>query len=259
MFNVRHIWCRHLDNQTMNTLKPCLKKNDRVYMAAQLGVGIFGAFPFSTTEASLVDTLVKSMLKGMKVLKDNGIIHGNVTPKTLYVMSEKSGYAVVGDLGSAIRGERSMDMTLAQSRKRHLCAPELFETNEDVFGNGDYDARADMWSLGASIMASFGPLPIAKGVPISRESNTVLQAHIKQFGNRRPELKSLSNILLNLTHFDPKDRWSPDRALEECISGGTRTANEKKRSGESAGVGSAGDGPASGGSAGQAATRVRTS
>ena len=188
---------------------------DRVYIAFQLGYSTFAGFPFGTVESGVVKQLIRSVFKGLVSLKESRVIHGAITPHALVVVSRDMPYAIISGMAQAHQGRRSTNLALSTSSLKHFAAPELFRHNWEVFVHGQgYEGSADTWSLCVAIMASLGPLPIQAGIPITKETNAVLQRHILDWGNQNPTYEDLASVLHAGTNYYPRYRYEPEHMLE---------------------------------------------
>ena len=192
-------------------------------MYFELGRARFNTFDLAHENPELVIKLLASTLRGLCHLAAKGIVHGNITPGALLVMTTNPPYAVVTNLLNA-QGVVSRDTTMSTSDRKHFCAPETWGHNVGVYRGGSFDLRADLWSWAVSILACLEPLPIVEGEAITEETNDVLQDHIRGLGRRRPEYQMLSEVRIGCTKYNPRLRYLPQHALMMP----TFTSNKRK-------------------------------
>jgi len=150
--------------------------------------------------------LVRSLLKGIQYLHENGICHRNLKPENLLLKnSQDASSVVIADLGMATRSEGST--LTARCGTSSYMAPEVIQQLP-------YDTQADMWSLGVIVYYVItGNLPFDD---VSRRA--LFQKIIKcQYSFHPVEWlgisKAAKRFISNLLHADPEVRLDPQEAL----------------------------------------------
>ena len=168
----------------------------------------FTTFPFATSAPDLIIKLIKSLMRGFMGMMEKGIIHGNITPENLQVVSIDNPQAIITNMGNAVAGRTSTQNSVANGYWKHTCAPELFAENAKLYQNGEFTSKADMWSLGISILIAIDRLPpsLREGRAINELWNMHLQRYIWQLPQRKPQYNVVALLLKNLTKFEPEYR-----------------------------------------------------
>ena len=108
--------------------------------------------------------LFHQVLQGLAHLHQNGVIHRDIKPENIFI--DQAGTARIGDFGLARPGQSSSK----QSSSKGYVAPELTASiGTSVYvapevkssGGGNYNEKADMYSLGVCLFEMSHPLPTA--------------------------------------------------------------------------------------------------
>ena len=145
-----------------------------------------------------------------------GIMHRDIRPKNMLIMSVKPPQASLCDYGKAIEAANSTVATIGP-----ICtlAPEVWTVSTD----GPYTAKIDMWAYGYAIAEILG-YSVAKypGLDGYRTNNPritrnrhiaildMLHAHCNTVTEDEPLVDLVSKLLV----WEPEGRWSADQALE---------------------------------------------
>ncbi len=118
------------------------------------------AYPKGLKDQSLIATILKEALQGLKYLHQNNQIHRDI----------KAGNILIGSDGSVKISDFGVAAKLKEGKKRNTfigspcwMAPEVLEQNQK---NG-YDSKVDIWSLGITA------LEMAHGKPPNSELTTM--------------------------------------------------------------------------------------
>lgn len=118
---------------------------------------------------SILDKLVKDIIKGVGHLHEEGIIHRDLKPGNILVSKNKRGVytAKITDFGISKDTLSSDDITKSHTElvgTPHYMAPE--QIYQKRFGlDGRISSRTDLWAIGVMIYKVFtGKLPFANGV-----------------------------------------------------------------------------------------------
>lgn len=93
--------------------------------------------------------LLKEPLEGLKILHAMGIIHRDIRPKNMLVVSYDPPRAALCDYGKAIEAKEATDTRIGPV---HTLAPEVWTTAE----SGPYTANIDTWAYGYAIAEILG-------------------------------------------------------------------------------------------------------
>jgi serine/threonine protein kinase len=156
--------------------------------------------------------------RAVQVLHDHGVLHRDVTPANLLVDHQPDGSqrVVVTDLGMAKAMAEMSGLTLA-------AGTPAFMAPEQAGGMGGFDARADVYSLGAVVYAL-----LSGGPPFTGSTLTAVLARSESL---EPELLAaklrgpaeLDDVLLRALSHDPVGRPATARELATALD---RVADE---------------------------------
>ena len=158
--------------------------------------------------------ILKEPLEGLSAVHAMGIMHRNVRPSNMLIMSIEPAQAMICDYGKAIEAENSVDTKIGPN---YTLAPEIWTSNTD----GPYTDKVDTWAYGLAIAEILG-CSVRKhpGVPgdnnprITRERYAAILGMLHDHGEKTPENRPLVDLTSKLLTWLPRDRWSPDQALE---------------------------------------------
>lgn len=150
--------------------------------------------------------------RAVQVLHDHGVLHRDVTPANLLVdhQSDGSQRVVVTDLGMAKAMAEMSGLTLA-------AGTPAFMAPEQAGGLGGFDARADVYSLGAVVYALLSGKPPFTG--------STLTAVLARSESLEPDLLAaaldgpadLDDVLLRALSHDPVGRPASARELATAL------------------------------------------
>ncbi|KAL0538254.1 hypothetical protein IC582_027265 [Cucumis melo] len=147
--------------------------------------------------------LMRQLASGLKVLQEKHLIHRDLKPQNL-LLSSKEGIPLlkIGDFGFA----RSLaNQALADT----LCGSPLYMAPE-IMNNQKYDAKADLWSVGAILFQLLtGKLPFTGSHPAQLFKNITESTELKFPKGALEELHPDSvNLCRSLLRQNPVERLS---------------------------------------------------
>ncbi|MHC4914355.1 MAG: serine/threonine-protein kinase [Planctomycetota bacterium] len=187
--------------------------------------------------------LVRQVAEGLRHAHEHGLIHRDVKPENVLVDSR--GTAKLCDLGLA-RATGPDDSSLTQTGTA-LGTPNYISP-EQARGEGDVDARTDIYSLGASLFHLIAGRPPYEG----KTSAVVLSKHLKdpvpQLVRAVPSAgHNISAVVAKCMQKSPGDRYGSVAELTEdldlVLAGrppkavGLRTLGQRTRARAAAGTG----------------------
>jgi eukaryotic-like serine/threonine-protein kinase len=150
--------------------------------------------------------------RAVQVLHDHGVLHRDVTPANLLIDHQPDGSqrVVVTDLGMAKAMAELSGLTLA-------AGTPAFMAPEQAGGFGGFDARADVYSLGAVVYALLSGKPPFTG--------STLTAVLARSESLEPDLLAatldgpaeLDDVLLRALSHDPVGRPASARELAAAL------------------------------------------
>lgn len=164
---------------------------------------------------------LREPLEGIRTMHEMGIMHRDIRPKNMLIISSVPPRATLCDYGKAKQGHSSRTTTIGPIP---TCAPEVWE----VAKRGPYDAKIDMWAYGFVIaqILVFG-LPEAKSREFFHANYRITPLRLVellqllQFECRakREEDGPLIDLVFKLLVWKPELRWSAEQALEHACWG----------------------------------------
>ncbi len=121
-------------------------------------------------EDEALDVMIQ-IAKALEHAHDRGLIHRDVKPKN--IMLTKDGTAKLADMGLARQAD---DVAAAEAEKGRAFGTPYYISPEQIRGVTDVDARADIYSLGATLYHMLaGKVPFEAATPTA-----IMQKHLKQ-------------------------------------------------------------------------------
>ncbi|KAL7959630.1 kinase-like protein [Trichoderma compactum] len=164
----------------------------------------FETAPWQDIRPSMKLALFRRALEGLRNLHAAGIMHRDINPSNLLVLSLQPAAAAISDFGMAKVGlgdsEKSLGLVTYQ-------APE-------VATQRTYTNSIDIFSLALSILASFDgckwPGPLS-----DHEHYSTMLDHLARLETRMPD--GLATLLSAMLSWDPSNRPSAETALADAI------------------------------------------
>ena len=162
---------------------------------------------------------LREPLEGIRTLHDMGIMHRDIRPKNMLIVSIEPPRAALCDYGKAIEAEKDSTTRIGPIS---TLAPEVWT----IPRTGPYTAKIDMWAYGYAIAEIFGysawKYPGGDHPRSSDPEITVgrLAAIHRMLGTHCASVtedRALVDLAEKLLVWDPARRWSAAQALEhEC-------------------------------------------
>ena len=154
-------------------------------------------------EESTIWEWIIQLLKGLKYLHDNKIMHRDIKCANIFLM--KNGLLKIGDLNVSKIAKSNMART--QTGTPFYLAPEIWK---DL----PYDYKCDIWSVGCIIYELCTSRPPFRGTSLKELGRNVLNGYylpISEFSN------DIKDIIAKMLIVDPKRRASTDELLNSDI------------------------------------------
>ena len=135
------------------------------------------------------------LLKGIKYLHDNKIMHRDLKSANIFLM--KNGLLKLGDLNVSKIAKYGMART--QTGTPYYCSPEIWEEKP-------YDYKSDIWSLGCIIYELCSLMPPFRGTSIKGLKENVLNGYFLPIPGIYS--KELQNLIEKMLVIDPSHRSS---------------------------------------------------
>ena len=156
-------------------------------------------------EESTIWEWIIQLLKGLKYLHDNKILHRDIKCANIFLM--KNGLLKIGDLNVSKIAKSNMDMARTRTGTPFYLAPEIWK---DL----PYDYKCDIWSVGCIIYELCTSRPPFRGTSLKELRRNVLNGYylpISEFSN------DIKDIIAKMLIVDPKRRASTDELLNSDI------------------------------------------
>lgn len=160
--------------------------------------------------------LLREPLEGIRILHTMSVMHHDIGPKNILIISVNPPQASLCDYSKAIKAASSTVTTIGPI---HILAPKVWTISTD----GPYTAKIDMWAYGYAITEILGysvtRYPGLDGYHINNPQITrnrhmaileMLRAHCYKITEDEPLVDLLSKLLV----WEPEGRWSAEQALE---------------------------------------------
>lgn len=152
-------------------------------------------------QESTIWSVLIQVLKGMKYLHLNNIIHRDLKSANLFLM--KDGTVKIGDLNVSKLTEKGMART--QIGTPYYASPEIW--NDKL-----YNAKTDIWSIGCIIYEMCQLQPPFKGTSLPELANNIMKGVYSPIS--RQYSKDLSNVIKKMLQLDVDSRPSCDDLLQ---------------------------------------------
>jgi len=154
-------------------------------------------------EESTIWEWIIQLLKGLKYLHDNKIMHRDIKCANIFLM--KNGLLKIGDLNVSKIAKSNMART--QTGTPFYLAPEIWK---DL----PYDYKCDIWSVGCIIYELCTSRPPFRGTSLKELGRNVLNGYYLPISGFSNDIK---DIIAKMLIVDPKRRASTDELLNSDI------------------------------------------
>ena len=162
---------------------------------------------------------LREPLEGIRNLHSMGIMHRDIRPRNMLIVSAEPAQASLCDYGKAIEAESSTVTTIGPIP---TLAPEVWTVSTD----GPYTMKIDTWAYGYAIAEILGystqkyPGPngfYGNNDAITRDRHSTILEMLRAHCSMASEDELLVDLVRKLLEWDPEKRWSASQALEhEC-------------------------------------------
>ncbi|MEW4529625.1 MAG: serine/threonine protein kinase [Maioricimonas sp. JB045] len=168
--------------------------------------------------ASRVIFLLRQVCSALREAHASGLIHRDLKPGNIFA-AERGGlydFAKLLDFGLVKSTDAGGDMTL--SREGVVVGSPQYAAPETTIGDGPIDARADIYSLGATAYYMLTGRPVFEG----DRALKVVFAHVNQSPERPSRYvdipDDLEEIVLKCLSKQPDDRYASAADLEDALA-----------------------------------------
>ena len=156
-------------------------------------------------EESTIWEWIIQLLKGLKYLHDNKIMHRDLKCANIFLM--KNGLLKIGDLNVSKIIKNNYALARTQTGTPFYLAPEIWK---DL----PYDNKCDVWSVGCIIYELCTSRPPFRGTSLKELGRNVLNGYYLPINGFSNDIK---NIIAQMLIVDPKRRASADELLNSDI------------------------------------------
>ncbi|KAF6230750.1 hypothetical protein HO133_000009 [Letharia lupina] len=149
---------------------------------------------------------LKEPLEGLKTLHAMGIMHRDIRPKNMLIMSNDPPRAALCDYGKAVEAKTSKVTTIGPI---YTLAPEVWTVARD----GPYTAKIDTWAYGYAIAEVLG-YKAREFSKITQDQLASILRTLRASYVRGTDGEPLVDLVSKLLIWRPQDRWSAEQALE---------------------------------------------
>lgn len=187
------------------------RRVDEAYLVYKpLAANTFGHLITSGTNMEGRLLFSKQILQGIGYLHSIGVMHRDIKPTNLMIVSYHPPRAIVTDFGHAIFGNTSRD-----HYKGTLCylAPEVWDLKHNKPDVPAYDNKVDIWAYAVSTYQLLCYRPWWWGDEITLDCSNEAETHLARMNNEHltPEVKTILRLMLSR---NPRIRISAADALE---------------------------------------------
>jgi serine/threonine protein kinase len=180
-------------------------------------------------------SIMRQVVAGVEAAHDEGILHRDLKPANIFLMQQKrkvtgdDGFVKVGDFGLAkiVNPDRS-DLTSASGpASRGIIGTPEYMAPEQMQPDGQLDARADIYALGAIAYNMLGGRPPFTGNITQLIAQKLTQAPPSLSSLRSDVNDELDAAIMKALEKDPQDRpmtaseWFEGFAAAAAIDSGT--------------------------------------
>ncbi|ROW09239.1 hypothetical protein VPNG_05894 [Cytospora leucostoma] len=192
-------WCEHGHSP------PCLQTTSEVedvHLLMPYARYDFNNAPWPEVPMATRLALFRQVLEGLRNLHAAGIMHRDISPKNLLILSLRTPKAGICDFGKSKRGTSGVNKALGPPQ---YTAPEVWRQRE-------YSNAIDIFSLGLTMLKTFqGWQPMRQ---MDASSHEAVLGHLASLRGRiMPE--DLGDLLRSMLAWNPADRPTAEQALED--------------------------------------------
>ncbi|KAH8743625.1 kinase-like domain-containing protein [Diaporthe sp. PMI_573] len=193
-------WCEHGQSPA------CFQSAyETVYMIMPYAPLAFRAMVWDKVAPATRLMLFHQVLEGLRNLHTMGIMHRDISPRNLLVISLAPPRAAICDYGKSKVGTRGREAALG---------PQGF-TAPEVGGPAGYTSAIDVFSLGLSLLATFGLWAGGNESPANPKIYQLVLQHLAGLESRMPD--GLGALLRSMLAWDPADRPTAEDALANHV------------------------------------------
>jgi serine/threonine protein kinase len=167
----------------------------------------------------LVVDLVLEACEGLAEAHAAGIVHRDLKPENLFIAEQPDGSAVVKILDFGISKETCADATRAVTNPASAMGSPQYMAPEQMRGAEDVDARADIWSLGATLYELLVGRSAFHGANIPAVCSMVLEGEPIRPRLLRPEIPvGLEAVVLRCLKKQREERFGSIGELANALA-----------------------------------------
>jgi serine/threonine-protein kinase len=178
---------------------------------------------------NLAVDLVLEACEGLAEAHAAGIVHRDLKPENLFIAERPDGSAVIKILDFGISKEIRSESPRAVTNPATAIGSPQYMSPEQMRGSADVDARADIWSLGATLYELLvGQAPF-QGTTIPAVCSMVLEEDPTPPRHLRADVPiGLEAVVLRCLKKDPDDRYGTIGELAHAlVMYGSPTADDR--------------------------------
>lgn len=181
-------------------------------------------------EEPIIATVMRDVLKALEYLHKNGIIHRDI--KAANILLDVNGRVYLADFGVSTSMERGGSWGNLQMARSTFVGTPCWMAPEVMQGDEGYDAKADIWSFGITLLElAHGHAPFAR-LPPMKVLMMALQnppPTLEQSDSKKHFSKAMRDIVAKCLVKNPHERPSASQLLEHKFFKTAHDANYLKR------------------------------
>jgi serine/threonine-protein kinase OSR1/STK39 len=181
-------------------------------------------------EEPIIATIMRDVLKALEYLHKNGIIHRDI--KAANVLLDTNGRVYLADFGVSTSMERGGSWGNLRMARSTFVGTPCWMAPEVMQGDEKYDAKADIWSFGITLLElAHGHAPFAR-LPPMKVLMMALQnppPTLEQSDSKKHFSKAMRDIVAKCLVKNPHERPTASQLLEHKFFKTAHDANYLKR------------------------------